>query len=584
MKTQGIVMENISLFDKDKDQTIGKLVRADKLITGKLEQFGNYTYITVDWIDLKTGYTEKTISDKMSNKEQLEGTLENIIFEIQKLLTPSGKIESVNGEIIKIHIQSLSDDWTPGAIFNLKKPGGDIYGKVKITKVEGNEAIGKTQTQTLLDFVKVDDIVEIFFEKETDEIKKCNVGLVQFISEIDNKTLDDIYLNCQTQINQSQRVNLFDDKTVNDVVFGNLSIELAYIIEGEIHRDISAPGCYNVTVRLKGFPTEQIVFQDYDKCVKNDLTKTVENLLHHVICYFPLQGKVIQVNTEEIWVNLGTNHNIKRKMEFVIKSKDGASIITQGKVDKVFRDYFSIKQKKEYQNVSIGSLIEMKEDKEVEFRMKRERGKIRQNYENHIASYKKAVQDSIDRVQKKIEEAKARLAPKSRLKISLGQIKFDKDYYSNTYGGKKTAKFNASLYLGNHPNFHFYLNYQYSYFDDNTVSGNVKNSFIAEQSGGFGARIQFVLPFLFSWNLMPFVEGTGKYCQFTPKLKPGSQINISDKKWLGYYLSADAGLELVFNRKFSLFAQAGFNRKIKNPEDKPKFEYLFIDGGIGIWF
>ena len=71
---------------------------------------------------------------------------------------------------------------------------------------------------------------------------------------------------------------------------------------------------------------------------------------------------------------------------------------------------------------------------------------------------------------------------------------------------------------------------------------------------------------------------------FTPNLKYDTRIQLEHRKWTAYHVMADAGLEFVINRKFSFFAQFGATRQLKVPENKPKFEFLSIDGGMAIWF
>jgi len=83
---------------------------------------------------------------------------------------------------------------------------------------------------------------------------------------------------------------------------------------------------------------------------------------------------------------------------------------------------------------------------------------------------------------------------------------------------------------------------------------------------------------------MPYIESFGQFANFSPILKDGSRLNVSEDRWTAYYAFADVGLEFVFNRKFPIFGQMGVTRKLKSPEEKPKFEYFFIDVGIGIWF
>ena len=186
-----------------------------------------------------------------------------------------------------------------------------------------------------------------------------------------------------------------------------------------------------------------------------------------------------------------------------------------------------------------------------------------------------------EKVQKAIE---AKLASKSRLKLSIGKAQFEDGIFKDQFEGNKTGHFSADLYVGNHPNFNIGFNYQYTNFNDYSIEPGSEKSFIEEQAGGLSARVHFVLPFLFSTKLMPFVEGKAKYSSFKSKLQQDSKIKMSKNEWNGFFLVVDGGLEFVFNDKFSLFGQAGFNRVLKLDENLPKFEFLFIDAGIAIWF
>ena len=580
METNGIEIENITLFDRSADQKIGKFVRAEKLITGKIEKFGSLITMSVDWINLETGYVEATLAESFSDTEMLPEIINKIIYSLKKRLACSGTVKYIDGDEITIQIESTSHEWESGAIFDLQKNSGEVFGQVRLTRVSDDKAMGIVDNS--IDKVKVGDLVVITKDVQADLTKqiKKNVGLVNFESDLTYQQKNDLYLFCQTQINKSNRFNLFDDQTVKDAFMGDAKVELDFIIDGEILKN-RKDGTYTVTIRIKNFATDQIEYQDYEKCVENNLNATVEVLLFKIISFFPLRGKVTKIDQEDIYVNLGTYQDIKRKMEFVIKNKNNDNIIAEGSVNKVYSDYFTCRQNKKYEKVTLGSIVEMKEDEDLINDVKRSRAAIKVGYERYLADLYTSYNDSLENIQKKIKE---RTAKKSRIKISIGKIELDQEFYKNLFGGNRTGKFNTSIYLGNHPNFHILANYQFGYFEDNTTEPEIKNSFIAENSGGLGARIHFVLPFLFSTDLMPFVEGMGRYCEFKSKLKSGSKISVSENKWVAYYVTAEGGLEFVIKENFSLFAQAGINRLLKSPGGTYKFEYLFVDGGIAIWF
>jgi hypothetical protein len=324
---------------------------------------------------------------------------------------------------------------------------------------------------------------------------------------------------------------------------------------------------------MRDYRTDQIEAQDTEKCIRKDIEKTVKNLLYSIISHYPLIGEVIQVNSAKITVNLGTEQNLERKRKFMFRKADGRKFIAAGKIDEIYRDHFTIDQDKKYREVRMGSLVEMEEDEDVRDQYEREREEIEEAYIKKIHQK--------DRI---IEDKKARLAPKSRLKFSLGLFQFHSDLFRNQYKKYESGKFNAWLYLGNHPNFNISLNYQYGLYTDATIDNDNVNSFIAENAFGLGARIQFQVPLFFKMKLMPYVEAGARYAQFKSSLKEGSSIQTPVKKWEGYYGAADAGIELVFNQKFSLFGHAGINRKLKLNEEYLKYEYLFFDAGISIWF
>ncbi|NOZ60159.1 MAG: hypothetical protein GXO74_00610 [Calditrichaeota bacterium] len=588
METQGIVMENIALFDEDQDKQIAKLVNADVITYGKLEQEGNVINFSLDYYNVAKKYNDFSFLRQLISEGDLNEAIKNIVSQIMSNIVPKGEVLSINGNVVRIKISSKQDEWKPGKIFNLKKPDGTIYGKVSIINSDGDVAIGNTKSSELTGFVVKGDIVEMATIVPIPINQKPNVGLASFESTLNQSKQDDIYLNCQTQINKSHRVNLFDDRTIRDVYLERSPVKLDYIIDGEIKKDIEY-GTYSVTIRLKAFSTEQIIKQDYLKCTEKMLDKTIEILLHSILSYFPLQGEVKKIDEKEIQVNLGEDQNVRKKMKFVVKAKDSKNMICEGKVKNVYREYFTCKRDQKMSQASLGDIVQMREDEKLAKKTRKLREKISDEYYRHVEAINKAAADSLANVEKKKTAAhdkiQEKLAPKSRLKFSLAKIQWEQDYQENLYGGKKTTKFNAAMYLGNHPNFHIAFNYQYAYFEDNTRAvGSEGNSFISSQSYGVGARIQFVLPFLFSTSFMPYVEGFGQFANFSPNLKSGSRIHVAEDRWTAYYALADVGVEFVFNRKFSLFGQIGATRKLKSPAEKPKFEYLFIDGGIGIWF
>ncbi len=592
METEGIYLENIALFNREEDRKIAQLAKADVIIYGKLERAGARINLSLNYFDVEEGYDLFVFWDELDSESDLEEVIKNIVSRIISNIVPNGRIITINDEVVRIKIKMNPEEWNIGSVFNLKKPDGTIYGKVEIFQRDGKSALGKVRMSELSSPVEIGDIVEFSTQIMPKKRKKPNVGLVYFESDLPQSQKDDIYLNCQTQINKSFRVNLFDYRTVTEVLLGRSPVKLDYIVEGEIKKNYEN-GAFSVTIRLKDFATEQIIKQDYLKCSPEWLNQTIEVLLYTIIDYFPLQGEITRITEKEIQVNLGENHNIRKKMKFFVKAKDSETVICEGKVKEVYPNYFICKRDDKLHVASLGDIIEMRKDEKLKKRMKKLREKIgdeyfkylenraKQTYDKEERKRQKAKLDSLKRERKKQE----RLAPKSRLKFSLSKIKWEQDYQKVRFDGKKTTKFLAGLYLGSHPNFHIAFNYQYAYFEDQTrPKGSVGNSFISSQSYGAGARIQFVIPFLFSTCFMPYVEGFGQLSKFSPNLKQGTKILLSDEGWTAYYAFADAGVEFAFNRKFSFFGQVGVTRTIKSPEGKPKYEYFFIDGGIGIWF
>lgn len=592
MNTMGIIMQNISAFDQSKDQEIGRMVKAEKLVTGSIEQFDEKFLISVNWIDLVKGLTERSISRKMENREQMQTTIRDIVTEIERIFVPGGDIVSITGEQVKIRIGGNIAQWREGIIFDLKKANGQIYGQVRIEKIDGDEALGTTFD--LKDFVSRNDRVELPATVEEKITIKPNLGLVSFECDLEPKLKNDLYLKCQTQLLKSNRFNLFDSRTVLDVLSGQSNVKLDYIIEGEIIADTQI-NVFTVTLRTRNFATDQIEQQDMEKCRRSDLEKAVELLLFNSIGHFPLKGVVTKVDPAEITVGLGTDHNLSAKFPLVFKDNQGKTVIAEAKIHKIYRDHFTVKQDAKFAKVQLGNLVEMKEDQKREKKYQSERQKIVSRYQQHYeaslktsdqAEKEKAKLQTAEEKQKAAEQRKiaARLAPKSRLKLGLGSTRFDNEQTRIDFGGKNTFKFNANLYVGNHPNFNLFFQYLYGYYNNRTHPNSEASSFIQEQGFGTGARVQILLPFLFSTQLMPYVEGSTRYSLFESKLKPGARIALLDDKWKGFYGAVDAGLEWVFNQKFSFFAQAGINRKIKLSAGNLKFEYLFLDGGMVIWF
>ena len=583
IQTQGLIVKNIAFFDENQDKKIAKLVNADVILYGKLEQEGNTINLSLDYYDVAKGYNDHTFSEQLITAEDLDAVIEKIISQIMSNIVPKGEILSINGKVVRIEIISKADEWQPGKIFNLRKQDGTVYGKVTIISSDSKVAIGNTSE--LKDFVVKGDILELSTSVPAPKGGKPNVGLYSFESPFDQSRRDDIYLKCQTLINKSHRVNLFDDRTIKDIVLERSPVKLDYAIDGEITED-KRYRTFTVTISLKNFATGQIIKSDYIRCTDRMMDQAIETLLYSILKKFYLQGEIIKIDKKEIQVNLGKEQEIKKKRKFLVKSKESGNMICEGKVKTVYDEFFTCKRDEKMSRASLGDIIQMLEDEKVEKNMNKLREKITDDYSDYIKSWKKRGPDSrVADSLKQIKKMQERLAPKSRLKFSISQIQWEQDYQKNLYGGKKTTKFNAAMYLGNHPNFHIAFNYQYAYFEDNTrPEGSQGNSFISSQSYSVGARIQFIIPFLFSTSFMPYVEGFGQFANFSPNLKTGTRINVSEQRWTAYYMFADVGLEFVFNRKFSLFGQVGATRKLKSPEEKPKFEYLFIDGGIAIWF
>lgn len=573
METHGIVIRNRYVFDRESDQKIGKLVNANRLITGSVGQAYQGFLLSVNWIDLSNGVVDGTFTQPMSNQSQLFETIDKIVQEIINKLAPGGQIVNKDGPRIWFTINPENSMWKVGETFNLRKSDGRVYGKVQIETIDGQEARGITSD--LKDFIGLGDVVAPVLKQTEERKTRRNVGLMSFESNLDKTFLDNIYIQCQTQLRNSHRFNLFDARSLGKrYIFESTksNSDFDYIIQGEIVPDVIAD-CYTVTVRMRDYQTDQIEAQDTEKCLRKDIEKTVENLLYSIISHYPLTGEVIQVNSSKITVNLGADQNLERKRKFMFRKAIGRIFIAAGKIDEIHRDHFTVDQDKKYREVRLGSFVEMEEDKDVRERYKRERDEI-----------KKAYKDKIREKDKVAEDTQARLAPKSRLKFSVGVFQFHSDLLRNQYEKNKTGKFNAWLYLGNHPNFNISLNYQYGLFTDATINSEDVNSFIAENAFGLGARIHFQIPLFFKMRLMPYVEAGARYAQFKSSLKEGSSIQTPVNKWEGYYGAADAGIELVFNQKFSLFGQAGINRKLKLDEEYLKYEYLFFDAGISIWF
>lgn len=608
MRTQGIFIRNPSVFDKVNDQQIGRLVSADKLITGSIESADAGFLVTVNWVDLVNGIIDKIITKPMADRNQLGATIKDIILEIEKMFVSSGKIVTLMGERIKIRIDPQDKEWQVGTVFNLKKPTGYIYGKVRIERIDRDAAIGLTYE--LQDFLNIGDLVEL---AQAEELKrtKPNIGLVNFEGSLDKNLLNDLYVQSQTQLKNSNRFNLYDASTVADVYLERTQLQLDYIFSGEIIEDKDA-NCYTITIRAKDFKTDLIKAQDTEKCAKPDLAKTAEILMHTLISQFPLSGRVIKLDQKQITIDLGTDQNIRPKLKFILRSGQGKSILAEGKIHKVHRDHATIKQHKKYNKVRLGALVEMQEDNNTLKRYKKERRTIQKEYKRNYDIYYKNLKESEkkqvaeknrlakekreaadkkrqereekDKIKERARKAKiARILPKSRLKFSGGKIYFDNANTKTLFNKDKVGKFNAALYLGDHPNFNIFLNYEYGYFEDNTIVTIKQSSYIAESAGILGARIQIIIPFLFSMHLMPFAEGGVKYAQFTSKLQEESKIIIPEEKWKGFYSTADAGLEIVFNRNFAIFVQAGLNRVLKQDKEYLKFNYFFIDAGMAIW-
>ena len=605
-EANGIVMKSRTLFDRDEDQKIGNFVRAKKIITGSIEQSGTGFLMTIDWVDLEKGFTERTITETMDSEYQLEKSVKKIIAEIEKMFIAGGKVISTNDEQVRIRMDLKDSGWQVGTVFELKRISGQAYGKVKIEKIDGLEAVGTAYE--LQDFIHINDRVEVAgMQKQTGKIRP-NVGLVNFEADeniIAQDLLDKLYIKCQTNLTNCNRFNLYDARTVAAIISGKSDIELDYYIDGEILEDRLYDG-YTVTLRIKEFDTDMIHTQETEKCLRRDVEKTVEVLLNSIVSKFPITGKVTRIEQKEITVNLGAAHNIKEKDLLQFKSRENKILLADAKVWKVYRDYFTVKQNEKYRNVRLGTLVEMAENKKLEDRYQEERERLKRSYiknkeivdrmtneklkseeeqkRRQEEAKKKAEEKRLAAERKKQEQEYARTMPKSRIKLSLGKLLFEDEATENLYNSNKTGKFNVSLYLGNHPNFNISVSYQYGYFDDNTITGKSQKSYIAEQALGLGARVQIKLPFLFSTAIMPYIEGSGRRCMFESKLKPESKIPNNIVKWSGYYVAADGGIEFVFDQNFSIFAQAGLNRKLKLESDKLKFEYFFIDGGVAIWF
>ncbi len=573
METHGIVIRNRYVFDRESDQKIGKLVNANRLITGSVGKAYQGFLISVNWIDLSNGVTDGTFTQSMSNQSQLSVTIDKIVQEIINKLVPGGQIVNKDGPRIWFNINPENPMWKVGETFNLKKTHGKVYGKVKIETIDGQQARGITSD--LDDFIGLGDVVVPVLKMAEERKKRLSVGLMSFEGNLDKTFLENLYIQSQTQLRNSHRFNLFDARSLGKrYIFESTksSSDFDYIIQGEIVPDVVAD-CYTVTVRMRDYRTDQIEAQNTEKCIRKDIEKTVKNLLYSIISHYPLIGEVIQVNSAKITVNLGTEQNLERKRKFMFRKADGRKFIADGKIDEIYRDHFTIDQDKKYREVRLGSLAEIEEDENVRKHYERERKKVKETYRKKLRQKETAIEDK-----------QARLAPKSRLKFSVGLFQFHSELLRNQYEKYESGKFKAWLYLGNHPNFNISLNYQYGLFTDATINRDDVNSFITENAFGLGARIQFQVPLFFKMRLMPYVEAGARYAQFKSNLKEGSSIQPQVNKWEGYYGAADAGIELVFNQKFSLFGQVGINRKLKLDEEYLKYEYLFFDAGISIWF